>query len=139
MLQRVDICVGTYVRKIAFLQRERQRDLYVLGLVYESCILCEGREKQNGRRNLPPHSKLGLQFLWCYHKHSIKREKKTSLFSREDFVGALFSAPLYISANRRGDSMLEISFCNKEGYILGLYWNLLQLCRKTLIDDCNRN
>ena len=49
-------------------------------------------------------------------------QKKNLLFSRKDFVeGALFSAPSYISANRRRDSMLQISFCHKEGYILGLY------------------
>ena len=42
---------------------ERERDLYVLGFVYKRYILCEGREKRNGRRKLLPRPKLGLQFL----------------------------------------------------------------------------
>jgi len=130
-------------RKLFFKGREgetkREKDLYAWGFVYKSYILCEGREKRYGRGELLPRPKLGLQFLWCYHKHSIKREKNL-LFPRKDFVeGTLFSAPSYISANRRRDSTLQISFCHKEGYILGSYWNLLQLCRKTLVDSCNRN
>jgi hypothetical protein len=48
------IYVGTYVRKIAFLQgrreerererdKDRERDFYLLGFVYKRYILCEGR------------------------------------------------------------------------------------------------
>ena len=40
-----------------------ERGFYVLGFVYKSYILCEGREKRNGRRKLLPRPKLGLQFL----------------------------------------------------------------------------
>ena len=48
--------------------------------------------------------------------------EKNLLFPGKDFLEvALFSAPLYISANRRRDSMMQISFCREEDYIFGLY------------------